>query len=108
VLPALRRTRPTLPQVSLPASRRHRNVRGAFELAPLPLWWTMAAGSWDPRRRSRLGLTRGLIAGRTLVLVDDVATTGASLEACAVVLLREGAREVRAVTAAQALTARPR
>jgi predicted amidophosphoribosyltransferase len=39
-----------------------------------------------------------------LVLVDDVSTTGATLNACAEVLLRAGAREVRALTAARAVT----
>jgi predicted amidophosphoribosyltransferase len=36
-----------------------------------------------------------------VVLVDDVSTTGATLEACARVLKKEGAREVRALTVAR-------
>ena len=39
-----------------------------------------------------------------LVLVDDVTTTGATLEACAQALLAAGAREVRAITAARVST----
>jgi predicted amidophosphoribosyltransferase len=42
-----------------------------------------------------------------VVLVDDVSTTGATLEACARVLKDAGAREVRALTAARVVTRRP-
>jgi len=84
VVHALRRTRATATQTHLPASRRHRNVRGAFV----------------PRRAARR------IADRIVVLVDDVSTTGATLSACAVVLKACGAREVRALTAARVVTNR--
>ena len=39
---------------------------------------------------------------RVVVLVDDVRTTGATLDECAKELLRTGAREVRALTIAMA------
>lgn len=79
---ALRRHRATRTQTGLPASRRHGNVRGAFALA-----------------RGREG--REGLEGTTVVLIDDVSTTGATLDACARVLKEAGVREVRALTAAR-------
>lgn len=79
VVEALVRTRRTPPQAELSAARRHANVRGAFEY--------------------RQGID---VKDRTIVLVDDVSTTGATLSACARPLLDAGAAEVRALTAARA------
>lgn len=79
VISALRRIRATPAQASLPAAQRHKNVRGVFRP-------TAAAAS---------------LPGLIVVLVDDVSTTGATLEACARVLKEEGAREVRALTVAR-------
>ena len=87
VVHAIRRARHTRPQSDLDADARRRNVRGAFALAG----WT----PWSHRRWA------GRIARRHAVLVDDVMTTGATLEACAHVLLEAGAREVSAVTLAR-------
>jgi ComF family protein len=83
---ALRRVRATPSQTDLPAESRHENVRGAFAV-----------------RRSG----RSAIADRVVVLVDDVSTTGATLEACARVLREAGAREVRALTVARVVSRRP-
>lgn len=61
-------------------------------------------------REARLGAVAGafrgaprLVAGRTVLLVDDVFTTGATLAACAEALRRAGAHDVLALTAARTL-----
>ena len=82
VVNALVRTRNTSSQADLPASKRRANVRGAF-------------------------VARADVEGLTIVLVDDVATTGATLNACAAVLLDAGAKQVRGLTAAKAVARRP-
>jgi len=82
IVHALRRKRATAPQTGLTAPARHRNVRDAFTL------------SWRLSRHAR----RTMLEDRIVVLIDDVRTTGATLEACAGVLKEAGAREVRALT----------
>ena len=79
VVRALRRSRATATQTSLPAAQRHRNVRDAF-----------SATRHAPA-----------VLNRSVLLVDDVSTTGATLEACARALKETGVREVRALTAAR-------
>jgi ComF family protein len=81
VASALRRTRNTGSQADLPAASRHANVRGAFAVVR----------ATDVR-------------DKCVVLVDDVSTTGATLDACGRALLESGAREVRAVIAARAVS----
>lgn len=76
----LQRTRATPSQGGLSAKGRTRNVAGAFKV----------------RAEAKADL-----AGRRLVLVDDVYTTGATLEACARALLRSGAANVSAITLAR-------
>ena len=85
VLHALMRARPTVPQTGLTAAARRRNVRHAF---------TMSLVKRGARQR---------LEGRIVVLVDDVRTTGATLDACASVLKGAGAAEVRALTVARAM-----
>ncbi len=68
------RQRATRAQVGLNVQERQQNVHGAFALAP--------------------GTTASSLPYGTIVLVDDVSTTGSSLEACATPLYRSGVREV--------------
>jgi ComF family protein len=83
------RTRRTDPQAGLEARDRHANVQGAFSLRP---------------RAAR----RAAVSGGRLVLVDDVTTTGATLQACAEALKAGGASDVFAVTAARTLMPIPK
>lgn len=87
VAPLLRRVRFTRSQIELPAAARHQNVRDAFAIADGPA----EAGRCIPS---------------VVVLVDDVSTTGATLDACARVLKAGGAKQVRALTAARVVTGR--
>ncbi len=77
---ALKRVRDTPPQTSQNRHERRQNVRGAFIVT-------------RPDR----------IAHRRLLLVDDVMTTGATLDECARALLDAGARRVEVLTLARAI-----
>ncbi len=70
---ALKRVKPTPQQVGLSRSERAANVQGAFRVPPEG---------------------KVLVKGRRLVVVDDVLTSGATVEGCARALLRAGAANV--------------
>ena len=70
----LLRHRATATQASLKAQERQHNVEGAFACRPQ--------------------FANGALAGRTILLLDDVCTTGATLEACARPLFAAGAKRV--------------
>lgn len=76
---SLHRIRHTRSQARLDARQRKQNVAGAFAC---------------------LG---DAVRGRSVLLVDDVCTTGATLEACSVALKEGGARSVWALTLARAI-----
>jgi ComF family protein len=70
---ALKRVKATAQQVGLSRSQRAANVQGAFKVP---------------------NDGKAAVAGRRLVLVDDVLTSGATVEGCARALLRAGAANV--------------
>jgi ComF family protein len=84
VTTALRRARATPQQVGLSRTERAHNVQGAF-LVP--------------------AASRPEIAGRRVVVVDDVLTSGATVDACARALLRAGASGVDVLVFARVVDA---
>ncbi len=76
----LRRIRWTEPQINLKADERRTNVKGAFEVS-----------------------TPHLVEGLRILLIDDVFTTGSTVEECSRVLKKAGAAAVDVITVARAL-----
>ena len=78
VVNALRRAHATLTQAGLSNTSRRRNVAAAFRCK-----------------------RPGAVAGKRVLLIDDVMTTGSTAAACALVLKRAGANKVALLTAAR-------
>jgi competence protein ComFC len=76
---ALKKTRETRSQVGLSVSQRSENVQDAYQA--------------DSR----------VVKGKSVLIMDDVATTGSTLSACTAALLSAGAQEVYVLTIARAL-----
>ena len=72
---ALRRLKRTPPLKGMSSVQRRKTVAGAFKVAD-----------------------RSKVAGRTVILIDDVLTTGSTAEACARTLQRAGAARVELIT----------
>jgi ComF family protein len=81
---ALKRVKATAQQVGLSQAERALNVQGAFRVPPEG---------------------KASVAGRRLVLIDDVMTSGATSDACARALLRAGAKSVDVVVFARVVDA---
>ncbi|MDO9630553.1 MAG: ComF family protein [Humidesulfovibrio sp.] len=75
---ALLRVRRTVPQMELDRAERAENIRGAF------------------------AASRKLLAGRTALLVDDIMTTGSTLEECSRMMRAAGAAQVHVLVLARA------
>jgi ComF family protein len=75
---ALHKLRDTRSQVGLNRSARRENLLGAFAAEPK------------------------FVRGQSVLVIDDVATSGATMQACAVALLSAGARQVYGLTLAHA------
>ena len=82
----LQRVRPTAPMSRLKEKERRRNLEGAFAVPQY---------------------AREKLQGLRVLLVDDIYTTGTTMDCCAGVLLEAGASEVKAASIAAGLNQRP-
>jgi ComF family protein len=78
----LQKKKPTIPQVNLSGVEREKGVKGAFHVN---------------------GKKEKELEGKSVLLVDDVYTTGATVNECSKVLLRGGAGRVDVLTLAHAI-----
>ncbi len=76
----LQKKKPTIPQVTLSGLERERELRGAFHV-----------------------IGREELKGKSVLLIDDVYTTGATVNECSKMLRRGGAKRVDVLTLAHAI-----
>jgi ComF family protein len=76
----LQKKKPTIPQVNLSGPEREKGLRGVFHV-----------------------MGKEELLGRRVLLVDDVYTTGATVNECSKVLMRGGAQRVDVLTLAHAI-----
>jgi ComF family protein len=76
----LKKTKPTLPQVNLSGAEREKGLRAAFHV-----------------------VGKKELLGKSVLLVDDVYTTGATVNECSKVLVKGGAGRVDVLTLAHAI-----
>lgn len=76
----LKRSIPTKPQSGLDKKERFENIKGTFEV-----------------------ITPGPLSGKNLLLIDDLFTTGATLNECAKVLKKAGAAKLHCLTFARGI-----
>ncbi|MBN2057295.1 MAG: ComF family protein [Candidatus Saganbacteria bacterium] len=81
--PVLHRVRDTRAQFDLPREERFKNIIGAF------------------------AVNNGQVAGKRVILLDDIYTTGATLSECAKALSEAGANRVEVVTLSRAVDHEP-
>jgi len=96
VVNLLKRKKATQPQVSKTRLARIQNVENVFSLikpriliskCPTKSALIMRKPKWEPVKQTE-------ITGRSIILVDDVTTTGATMASCARVLQEQGAKKI--------------
>jgi len=80
LLSVLVKTNPTIPQVNLSSKKREENLRGVFSIK-----------------------NAQSIQGKDILLVDDVYTTGSTMEECGRVLHQAGAKKIIGIAVARAI-----
>ncbi len=105
----LRRIKNTPPQSQVDAKERAKNVRGAFKVRE-PCWRIVKGLAHlalfrlkgKKIRNWNFWAPTNYLKGKTILLIDDIFTTGATVSECARILKKAGAKEVRVFTIARA------